>query len=128
MSEIAKVLNITYRIDIVPDGNYGNLNEETGEWNGVVRHIMDRKADIGACDLTITYERRTAVDFTMPFMTLGISVLYAKPVPEPKNFFSFVLPFSNKVWLCAGTAYILVSLSIFFLSRFEFIFHILFIN
>lgn len=23
------------------------------------------------CDLTITYERRTAVDFTMPFMTLG---------------------------------------------------------
>lgn len=30
-----------------------------------------QKADLAVCDLTITYERRRAVDFTMPFMTLG---------------------------------------------------------
>ena len=27
---------------------------------------MIQKADLAGCDLTITYERRTAVDFTMP--------------------------------------------------------------
>lgn len=30
-----------------------------------------QKADLAVCDLTITYDRRRAVDFTMPFMTLG---------------------------------------------------------
>lgn len=30
-----------------------------------------KKADLAICDLTITYERRKAVDFTMPFMNLG---------------------------------------------------------
>lgn len=33
--------------------------------------LFFQKADLAICDLTITYERRTAVDFTMPFMTLG---------------------------------------------------------
>ena len=28
-------------------------------------------ADLAICDLTITYEREGAVDFTMPFMNLG---------------------------------------------------------
>lgn len=33
--------------------------------------VITQKADMAICDLTITYSRRTAVDFTMPFMTLG---------------------------------------------------------
>lgn len=117
MDEISKILNFTYKIEIVADGKYGNYDEKTQEWNGVVRHIMDRKADIGVCDLTITYERRRAVDFTTPYMTLGISILYTKPNPQPKNFFSFLLPLSVNVWICTGTAYVLVSVLIFILSR-----------
>jgi hypothetical protein len=35
-----------------------------------------QKADFALCDLTITYERRTAVDFTMPFMTLGKKIYF----------------------------------------------------
>lgn len=35
-----------------------------------------QKADLAICDLTITYERRTAVDFTMPFMTLGEWIIF----------------------------------------------------
>jgi hypothetical protein len=30
-----------------------------------------QKADLAIADLTITYEREQAVDFTMPFMNLG---------------------------------------------------------
>lgn len=30
-----------------------------------------QKADIAIADLTITYDREQAVDFTMPFMNLG---------------------------------------------------------
>ncbi|XP_053678386.1 glutamate receptor ionotropic, kainate 2-like [Anopheles nili] len=76
---ISKILGFQYRMELVPDGKYGSYNKITKKWDGLVKHLLDRKADLAVCDLTITYERRTAVDFTMPFMTLGISILYAKP-------------------------------------------------
>jgi ABC-type amino acid transport substrate-binding protein len=34
-----------------------------------------QKADIAIADLTITYDREQAVDFTMPFMNLGEHML-----------------------------------------------------
>lgn len=53
--------------------------------------------DFAITDLTITAERERAVDFTTPFMNLGISILFRTPKqPEPK-LFAFLLPFSNGV-------------------------------
>lgn len=87
---ISKIIGFQYIIEIVPDNKYGSYNKETKTWDGLVKHLLDRvsankqtilifnliftiiqKADLAVCDLTITYERRTAVDFTMPFMTVG---------------------------------------------------------
>ena len=34
--------------------------------------LLFQKADLAIADLTITYEREQAVDFSMPFMNLGI--------------------------------------------------------
>ena len=34
-----------------------------------------QKADLAVADLTITYEREKGVDFTMPFMNLGTSII-----------------------------------------------------
>lgn len=69
------------------------------------------------CDLTITHERRTAVDFTTPFMNLGISILILKPKKTPPNLFSFLDPLSKDVWICTGAAYVGVSILICFLAR-----------
>lgn len=38
--------------------------------------IVLQEADLAITDLTITAEREGAVDFTMPFMNLGISLRY----------------------------------------------------
>jgi glutamate receptor, ionotropic, invertebrate len=73
---------------------------------------------LAICDLTITYERRTAVDFTMPFMTLGISILFSKPIKADPDLFSFLSPLSLEVWLYMATAYMGVSLLLFILARF----------
>lgn len=67
--------------------------------------------------MTITQTRRKAVDFTMPFMTLGISILYKKPKKEEKELFSFLSPLSNDVWICTAAAYLGVSLLTFILAR-----------
>ncbi|XP_068994304.1 glutamate receptor ionotropic, kainate 2 isoform X2 [Neodiprion pinetum] len=42
LKEIAKMVGFTYRIELVPDGKYGVYNYETGEWNGIVRQLMDK--------------------------------------------------------------------------------------
>lgn len=133
---IARHLGFSYRMELVPDGKYGSYNKKTKQWDGLVKHLLDRvsccytfttlqpnkdsflqKADLAICDLTITHERRTAVDFTMPFMTLGISILYSKPVKQPPELFSFLSPLSTDVWICTAAAYISVSILIFILAR-----------
>lgn len=68
-------------------------------------------------DLTITAEREEAVDFTTPFMNLGISILYRKPSKAPPNFFSFAAPFATEVWQWIGVAYFIVSVSLFIMGR-----------
>lgn len=56
-----------------------------------------QRADFAITDLTITSSRQKAVDFTSPFMNLGITILYKKPTKEPPNLYSFISPFSSGV-------------------------------
>ncbi|KAE8746480.1 hypothetical protein FOCC_FOCC006845 [Frankliniella occidentalis] len=116
ISAIAKELNFTFEFYLVADEAYGSRNRD-GKWNGIIKDLMDRKADLGICDLTITYEREQAVDFTMPFMSLGISILHTKAKPQDPNLFSFLEPFSTEVWFYMAFAYLSVSVLLFFLAR-----------
>ncbi|GLG96199.1 Ionotropic receptor 25a, partial [Gryllus bimaculatus] len=116
--EISKILGFNYTIRLVPDGRYGSLNRDTREWDGMMKELLDQKADLAIADLTITYDREQAVDFTMPFMNLGISILYRKPIKQPPNLFSFLSPLSLDVWIYMATAYLGVSVLLFILARF----------
>ena len=60
----------------VPDNRYGVPNSETGEWDGIVKQLIDRRADIAVASMTINYARETVIDFSKPFMNLGISILF----------------------------------------------------
>jgi len=71
IEEISKILGFNYTFKLVPDGRYGSLNRETKEWDGMMRELLEQRADLAIADLTITYDREQAVDFTMPFMNLG---------------------------------------------------------
>lgn len=42
LRNIAELVGFTYRIELVPDGKYGVYDYETGEWNGIVRQLMDK--------------------------------------------------------------------------------------
>ena len=39
------------------------------------------------------------VDFSMPFLDLGISILFVKAPEKSVNLFAFLLPLSQNVWL-----------------------------
>jgi glutamate receptor, ionotropic, invertebrate len=41
IDEISKMLGFHYKFKIVDDSAYGSLDKETGEWNGMIRELLD---------------------------------------------------------------------------------------
>lgn len=79
--------------------------------------VINKKADIAVVDLTITLKRAEAVDFTLPFMNTGISILFKKPTTKVTTLFSFLSPFSNLVWVYVLAAYVGVSAILYLVGR-----------
>ncbi len=69
--------------------------------------------------MTINFKRQQAVDFTKPFLSLGISILYKVPTSKKPGLFSFLNPLSLQIWIYTFIAYILVSLVMMALARFS---------
>ena len=53
----------------------------------------------------------------MPFMKLGIAILYKAPDTVPPTLFAFLDPFSGTLWISIALAYVLVSITLFIVSR-----------
>ncbi|KAH9381838.1 hypothetical protein HPB48_016353 [Haemaphysalis longicornis] len=116
LKELSQQLNFKYEIRLVKDRAYG-LQNESGDWNGMIGEVVTGKADLAIADLTITSKREVAVDFTMPFMNTGISILFKKPTQKVTTLFSFLSPFSMEVWAYVVGAYIGVSVVLFLVGR-----------
>lgn len=41
IDEISKMLGFNYVFKLVEDSRYGSLNKETGEWNGMIKELLD---------------------------------------------------------------------------------------
>ncbi|CAL8109948.1 unnamed protein product [Orchesella dallaii] len=117
LNELSKELGFKYNIKLVTDGAYGSLNPETDEWNGMIREVIDGVADIAVADLSVNKDRQKALDFTMPFMNLGISILYVEPKYKAPELFSFMNPFAVDVWMYMFYAFFGVSIVLFIIAR-----------
>jgi len=69
--------------------------------------------------LTITLVREEVIDFSKPFMSLGISIMIKKPQKSKPGVFSFLDPLAYEIWMCIVFAYIGVSVVLFLVSRFS---------
>ncbi|KAI4875925.1 hypothetical protein NFI96_007508 [Prochilodus magdalenae] len=105
-SEIAKHVGIKYKLSIVADGKYGARDPETRTWNGMVGELVYGRADIAVAPLTITLVREEVIDFSKPFMSLGISIMIKKPQKSKPGVFSFLDPLAYEIWMCIVFAYI----------------------
>lgn len=141
MTEVGTLLNFRFEINIVKDKQYGSMiNVEKNEWNGkglersferqqtkgslshlpkgMIGEVMRGEADIAVADLTINSHRQLAVDFSYPFMSTGISIIYKPPKIKETSFWSFLSPFSPTVWIYLLTAVAGISLVLFYIGRF----------
>ncbi|XP_075866678.1 glutamate receptor 2 isoform X5 [Microcebus murinus] len=118
-AEIAKHCGFKYKLTIVGDGKYGARDADTKIWNGMVGELVYGKADIAIAPLTITLVREEVIDFSKPFMSLGISIMIKKPQKSKPGVFSFLDPLAYEIWMCIVFAYIGVSVVLFLVSRFS---------
>ncbi|XP_038840999.1 glutamate receptor 3-like [Salvelinus namaycush] len=118
-AEIAKHVGIRYKLSVVADGKYGARDPDTKTWNGMVGELVYGRADIAVAPLTITLVREEVIDFSKPFMSLGISIMIKKPQKSKPGVFSFLDPLAYEIWMCIVFAYIGVSVVLFLVSRFS---------
>ncbi|XP_016963221.1 glutamate receptor ionotropic, kainate 2 [Drosophila biarmipes] len=117
--KLAEECKFDFNFEPVRDNKYGSYDAATDEWDGIIRELIDNKAQIGICDLTITQARRSVVDFTVPFMQLGISILsYKQPPPEP-NMYAFLNPFGVEVWIYVMIAMIITAYALVLAGRID---------
>uniref|UniRef100_A0A8C4N456 Glutamate receptor n=1 Tax=Eptatretus burgeri TaxID=7764 RepID=A0A8C4N456_EPTBU len=118
-NEILRHVGLNYHLEPVADSRYGELIPENNTWNGIVGELISGKADIAVAPLTITLVREEVIDFSKPFMTLGISIMIKKPQKSKPGVFSFLDPLAYEIWMCIVFAYIGVSVVLFLVSRFS---------
>ncbi|KAJ8338426.1 hypothetical protein SKAU_G00373920 [Synaphobranchus kaupii] len=118
-AEIAKHVGYSYKLEIVSDGKYGARDPDSKMWNGMVGELVYGKADVAVAPLTITLVREEVIDFSKPFMSLGISIMIKKPMKSKPGVFSFLDPLAYEIWMCIVFAYIGVSVVLFLVSRFS---------
>lgn len=84
--------------------------DANGNWNGIIGELVRHEADLAVAGLTISLVRERAVEFSMPFMNLGISIMVYKqkeevflsfiPLHNLKKLFNFVyFLFRNQICL-----------------------------
>uniref|UniRef100_A0A183CQ11 Glutamate receptor n=1 Tax=Globodera pallida TaxID=36090 RepID=A0A183CQ11_GLOPA len=127
LKEMAKLLNFTYDIEVVDDGTYG-VEDEYGRWNGIIGVLQRHEADLSVSAVTITYSRVSVIDFTLPFMHLGIAILMRRNVADEtersggtatggSNLFTFMEPLSFSVWIALAIAYASVASTMWILAK-----------
>uniref|UniRef100_A0A914I6Q9 Uncharacterized protein n=1 Tax=Globodera rostochiensis TaxID=31243 RepID=A0A914I6Q9_GLORO len=99
LAELAQDLGFTYTIHVVQDNKYGKDNGNNS-WDGMIGELLRGEADMVMAPFTANFRRAEVLDFTKPFLSLGISVLYRIPEDYQPDIFSFLNPLSLEIWLC----------------------------
>ncbi|XP_046911606.2 LOW QUALITY PROTEIN: glutamate [NMDA] receptor subunit 1 [Dermatophagoides farinae] len=122
LKELAKRLNFSYDLELVSDGQYGNLNfvDESGPriWTGLVGELVNRRIDMVVAPLTANPERSQVISFSKPFKYEGITILQ-KRQPRKATLASFLQPFQNTLWLLVLVSVHIVALALYLLDLFS---------
>ncbi|XP_054005653.1 ionotropic receptor 25a [Hylaeus anthracinus] len=116
LNEIKNIVEFQYEIRETDDKQYGNLLED-GTWSGMMKELIDQRADIALSSLWVTAEREKVVDFTVPYYDLvGLSIMMLK-TKTSTSLFKFLTVLENEVWFCILAAYLFTSVLLWIFDR-----------
>ncbi|XP_033894498.1 glutamate receptor ionotropic, NMDA 2C [Acipenser ruthenus] len=96
LKKLARTVKFTYDLYLVTNGKHGK--KVRGIWNGMIGEVYYKRADMAIGSLTINEERSEIIDFSVPFVETGISVMVARSngTVSPS---AFLEPYSPAVWV-----------------------------
>ncbi|XP_076155215.1 glutamate receptor, ionotropic, N-methyl D-aspartate 2Ca [Alosa pseudoharengus] len=96
LKKLSRNIKFSYDLYLVTNGKHGKLVR--GVWNGMIGEVVYKKADMAIGSLTINEERSEIIDFSVPFVETGISVMVARSngTVSPS---AFLEPYSPAVWV-----------------------------
>ena len=104
INEIGIILKFDYEIVAVPEAHFGYMDTK-GKWNGVMKELIEKRADIGLGSMSVMAERENVIDFTVPYYDLvGITIMMRLPESQT-SLFKFLTVLESEVWLCILAAY-----------------------
>ncbi|KAK3096044.1 hypothetical protein FSP39_022435 [Pinctada imbricata] len=118
LDKIRDIMGFDYTLYESPDGLVGSLGEN-GTWNGVIKELIEDKADIAVGPLSVMAERENVVDFTVPYYDLvGLTILMPKPILT-YGWFRFIEVLDTTVWMGIILAFFLFSSLLCLFDRFS---------
>ncbi|KAJ8284047.1 hypothetical protein COCON_G00028970 [Conger conger] len=115
LKKIARNVKFTYDLYLVTNGKHGKKINNV--WNGLVGEVVYKKAIMAVGSLTINEERSEAIDFSVPFVETGISVMVSRSngTVSPS---AFLEPFSASVWVMMFVMLLIVTAIAVFLFEY----------
>ncbi|RLW00107.1 hypothetical protein DV515_00009005 [Chloebia gouldiae] len=106
LKKISKSVKFTYDLYLVTNGKHGK--KINGTWNGMIGEVVTKRAYMAVGSLTINEERSEVVDFSVPFIETGISVMVSRSngTVSPS---AFLEPFSADVWVMMFVMLLIIS-------------------
>ena len=103
LESLSNIAGFKYHLKLADDRKYGTLLPN-GSYSGMVGEIVDGRADLAMGDLTVTAGREEAIDFSIPFMNTGISLLYKRPTTSSSPILHVIV-----IWLSCLAVFILIT-------------------
>ncbi|ESQ32472.1 hypothetical protein EUTSA_v10003642mg [Eutrema salsugineum] len=104
----ASVDPFNYELEFIPwrnGSNYDNL--------AYAMYSQKDKYDAAVGDITITSNRSTYVDFTMPFTEMGLGIV----APKERSMWVFFQPLTPDLWLTSAAFFVLTGIIVWLIER-----------
>ena len=112
MNRITNDLSFDFALKRVKDGKWGGI--VNGSWDGLVAELINHETDLVMTSLKINSARESVIDFSVPFLETGITILVSKRTGiisptaflEPFDFSSWMLVVMVAVQVAAGSIFL----------------------
>ncbi|KAJ3693376.1 hypothetical protein LUZ60_008856 [Juncus effusus] len=111
----AVVALLPYNLDYEYVPFVNDQGHRFGDYNELMRQVSLKSYDAAVGDITITSNRMSYVDFTLPYMDSSVSMLV--PLTGRKNPWSFLLPWTVDLWVATVVLFVLTGAALWKLEH-----------